>query len=248
VLDIARGTDNHPGMPTETPSDPRLVELEKRLGSLSRRSYLLLYATLKLPEVSSELISSTLSETLAQATSSSPDDYTFSADSVNLDPKQIQKLAPDLASFASELLLVAMEAMIHGFMSELVGDSITGKQRSLEELLAVLWPAKCRKARQKEIWGGRATMHDGQPVHDEHWSVRDIMLLAEIRNAIVHGDGVVRFDRSNRLSEHGWSETDLALTKILATRTINDVLRFRRAVRTLANEVVQHQIGVERGP
>ena len=76
---------------------------------------------------------------------------------------------------------------MHGFLSDAAGQELTEDAKSLEQLVASLWPKETRcDARLEEEGEGRG----------EHWSYKELILLSEVRNSIVHGDGEVLIEQS----------------------------------------------------
>jgi hypothetical protein len=209
--------------------------LRKFLGRLSRLDYLAVFAAVALKEHAPAEIAAALSTTLKELSQSADDNNgrDFDEDAVGMRPEQIAELRGDLPDFVVDLLIVALEAFVHGFLTDAAGLQPTDDSKPLETLLASLWPREARfDAQQKKAGMGK----EGRA---EHWSYKEVLLLSEVRNAIAHGNGTVILERSKqRLKDAGWTETELAASQVLAKRTFNDLLRFKRAVRTLANEVV----------
>ncbi len=221
---------------TTTSHRDRLVAL---LGRLTRLDSLLIYAALNLRSREVSGIAQDLPNILKEFSDESPEHTgrTFAEGGIRISAEQIAAVLPTLPAFTIDLLLVDLEALVHGFLADLVGLARTDDSQPLEKLLARLWPKEARRKAQDERLAGK----DGP---EEHWSYREIILLSEIRNAIVHGDGRVDPARDQRLKNAGWTNDELAqdnLRQILEARGFNDFLRFKRASRTLLNEVISFQ-------
>jgi len=123
---------------------------------------------------------------------------------------QIRPRRKELPSFVADLLLVHLAAFSHVRLALACGCAPDAEAPATETLL-----------------GKRpGTLPD--------WCRRDIVLLAEVRNSIVHGDGTVS-PKNPRLAAAGWDPDMLATDGALSSRSFNHVLRFKRAVRTAGN-------------
>jgi hypothetical protein len=131
--------------------------------------------------------------------------------------KDVFRLKPAFASFTTDLLLVELQALLHTHLMLAAGYTLDQPALQIEALLAKLWPRDTRS--------------------DNEWAYREVILLTEIRNAVMHARGQVD-RRSQRLLDAGWSPQELDSEPRLDQRSYSDFLRFKRAVRTVANEAI----------
>lgn len=209
------------------------AQLARFLGRLSRLTYLAVYAAIALRDIDADVIARQLPGALKQLSGEAPDESGryFEESDVNMQPEQIDGLRTELPSFVVDMLIVELEAFVHGFLGDASGQQINEDAKPIETLIAGLWPREARYEAQKK--------KSGKGAPGEHWSYKDIILLSEVRHSIVHGDGKVSLERSQqRLRVAGWTEEELAPRTALEKRDFKDLLRFKRAVRTLANEVI----------
>lgn len=212
-------------------------QLEGILGRLSRMDYLAVFAALEVSAAEPSDVAKRLPAALKQYSDASPHEPERSLDSnaIEVGADQIRELQGELPGFVVDLLVVDLEAALHGFLSEAAGVDISKDSSSLENLLNKLWPGDARRDAQARKSGR------GRAGRAEHWSYQDAILLSEVRNAIVHGNGNVLLQRcKQRLLDAGWTEKTLNEQRVLNERGLNDLLRFKRAVRTIANEVLTH--------
>lgn len=188
--------------------------LAAELRDLTQQSYLLALATTSLLEQDSSDIVRILPEAVNQLCS---DGRVVPDESVEMTPKEVKRLKASFSGFTTDLLLVELQALFHTHLMLAAGYTLEQPAVQMEALLAGLWP--------KEKRG------------DGEWAYREVILLTEIRNAVMHARG--RVDRrSQRLLSVGWSEQELEDESRLERRSFSDFLRFKRAVRTIANEVL----------
>lgn len=188
--------------------------LTSELRELTQQSYMLALATVSLLERDNSDIVTSLPEAVNQLCS---DGRVVPDNAVEMTPKEVKRLKVSFASFTIDLLLVKLHALFHTHLMLAAGYKLDQPAVQMEALLASLWP--------KEKRG------------DSEWACREAILLTEIRNAVMHARGQVD-KRSKRLLDAGWSIKDLEDEPRLARRTFSDFLRFKRAVRTIANEVL----------
>ncbi len=211
--------------------------LKERLGGLTRLEYLAVYAALELGRRDTEDVAEALPSRIRELSQSAknPSGRRFEQEDIRIRPDQVAELARRLPAFVVDLLLVDLEAFVHGFLADLAGRTVSEDTASIEVLVAHLWPKGARIVAQAKKTG-RPAVREGP----EHWSYREVVLLSEVRHSIVHGNGEVDLGRSRqRLLDAGWTNDELDGEASLRTRTINDFLRFKRAVRTLANEALK---------
>lgn len=210
-----------------------LKDLERFLGRLSRRDYLAIYAASILQDKDPNEVAAELPSRLGDL--EEVEENGRSVAKIKLRPDQITELTPGLPDFVIDLLLVDLEAFIHDFLTDAAGCDKAANSQPLESLVAKVWPADARRDAQEKKAG------KGSTGRAEHWSYKDLILLSEIRNAIVHGDGEVLLARTtNRLQASGWTDEELDKITIYKRRSIDDLFRFKRAVRTLANEAINY--------
>jgi hypothetical protein len=211
--------------------------LEKFLGRLSRLDYLAVFSAIEVSEADPATVVARLPGALKRYSNSSPDESgrSLNEKAIEVRAEQILELKSELPGFVVDLLVVDLEAFLHGFLSDAAEVDVANDSSPLETLLSKLWPGDARWAAQ-ERRSGR-----GPAGRAEHWSYSDVVLLSEVRNAIVHGNGEVLLARSRqRLLNAGWSDESLKNLRLLRERGLNDLFRFKRAVRTIANEVLTY--------
>ena len=133
-----------------------------------------------------------------------------------LNAADIRARRVELPRFLADLLLVYLEAVVHLRLSSHAGAPSDAQPPPMEALVAKLGV-------------------DGVPTGE--WWYKDLVLLSEIRNRVVHADGVVRVP-CQRLFAAGWEEVDLRAERCLAMRSYSDFLRFKRSARTAANRLL----------
>jgi hypothetical protein len=188
--------------------------LASELRELTQQSYLLALATVSLLEQDSSDIVTSLPKAVNQLCS---DGRVVPDEAVEMTPKEVKRLKASFTSFTTDLLLVELQALLHTHLMLAAGYTLDQQAIQMEALLAGLWP----KAKRG----------------DSEWAYKEVILLTEIRNAVMHARGQVD-RRSQRLLLAGWSEQDLDDEPRLAQRSFSDFLWFKRAVRTIANEVL----------
>lgn len=122
----------------------------------------------------------------------------------------------ELPRFIADLLLVYLEAVLHLRLASRAGVPSSKQPPSIEVLVARLGV------------GGLPT---------DEWWFKDLVLLSEIRNKVVHSDGAVRVP-CKRLIAAGWEQSHLDAQPCLVTRSYSDFLRFKRSARTAANKLL----------
>jgi hypothetical protein len=188
--------------------------LTKELRELSQQSYLLALATTSLLDQDSSDIARSLPEAVNKLCS---DGQVVPDESVEMTPKEVKRLKASFTSFTTDLLLVELQALLHTHLMLAAGYTLDQPAVQIEALLAGLWPKE-----------GRG---------ESEWAYKEVILLTEIRNAVMHARGQVD-RRSQRLLSAGWSRQDLDDDTRLERRSFSDFLRFKRAVRTIANAIL----------
>lgn len=197
------------------PSDLK-ARLAKRLGAETRRLYLLAYAVAGLVEQDADEIADKL-EAAVRRMCREANEVTEGA--INMTASQVRREVKRLPEYLMDLLLINLDATLHSLLNGMDEGSSRDGDAPFEEILARRWPSDERGTKG--------------------WAYRDIILLAEVRNAIVHGDGEVDLQsRGARLYDAGWSSEELEGEPILRSRCLDDVLRMKRAVRTVANQAL----------
>ena len=76
-----------------------------------------------------------------------------------------------------------------------------------------------------------------------HCDFREVILLSCVRNAVVNRDGSVRWERfGGRLAAAGWTSLAFATRRGLnPPRTLEDLLNFKKAVRSIATQHLSAQ-------
>lgn len=189
-------------------------DLTFQLQRLSQHSYLLAYSTSQLLNCSYSEIATGLAKGVNRLCT---DAQVVPEESVEVSTTQIKKLLPEHIQFVTDVLLVEMQALMHTHLMLAANHSLDVQARQIESLLADLWPVERR--------GTNA------------WAYRELLLLTEIRNAVMHARGEISLP-SQRLLDAGWTEQELAQERRLTKRSFSDFLRFKRVVRTIANEVL----------
>lgn len=191
--------------------------LGKKLGDGTRHMYLLSFAVSVLREQSPSEIAATLQNRLT-AMCREPDKV--KSDAINMTTPQVREASRSLSGYLADLLIVDLDATLHSILNALDGEAPRDGDPPFETVLGRLWP--------KEVRGEHA------------WAYRDVILLAEVRNTIVHGSGEVDLlERGGRLQAAGWDREELRKEEVLRSRSLDDVLRMKRAVRTVANEALE---------
>jgi hypothetical protein len=127
-------------------------------------------------------------------------------------PDQVSDIRERLPCSLSRLLIVRLDSMMHEVLSR-----------------------KSRRAKDLRF------EHDLAWAKSEWW-YREVILLAEVRNHIVHGDGLSE-DRSKRLKKAGWSPEEIEQQSARFTNTsYSDFLDFKKVVRTALNRVADTDV------
>lgn len=191
-------------------------EFFDRLGELSRRAYVLAFAMSEIEKVSPASFGDDLQVRFERFCH---DGRQMDPQAIQIQPEQVRQVRRELPSFIADLLLVSLESEFHGLLMRLFfPDKIDESSKPLEELF------NCFAPRQEQ--------------GEHRWAYQDAILLAEIRNAIVHGQGVVKASHP-RLLAAGWSSEILSNETCLDYRSFSDFLRFKRCVRTIATFAVK---------
>lgn len=205
------------------------ARLQTFLKRLSRRGYLAIYSASLLQERGADIITQDLSARLGEFEEEDGEGRSI-VNNVAMKADEVRALLPSIPEFMIDLLIVDLEAFLHLFLSDIAGMDRSNDSESFETLLARVWPRAARLA---------ASADPGRTGSD-HWSYQDVILLSVVRNAIVHNGGELDLDRArNRLRGAGWDDAQLGDLTVLQRRRINDLFRFKRAVRTLANLVIR---------
>lgn len=189
-------------------------DLTLELRELTQRSYLLAMATVSLLSLENSEIVANLPKAVNQLCT---DGRIVPDESIEMSAQEVYRLKPSLASFTTDLLLVELQAIFHTHLMMAAGHTLEQPALQMEALLAKLWPKDLRR--------------------DNEWAYKEVILLTEVRNAVMHARGQIDC-RSQRLLDAGWSLQELASEPRLGSRFFSDFLRFKRAVRTVANEAI----------
>lgn len=192
--------------------------LTLELRELTQRSYLLALATVSLLDLENSEIAANLPRAVNQLCS---DGRIVPDESIEMSAREVNRLKPSFASFTTDLLLVELQAIFHTHLMLAAGYALDQPALQMEALLAKLWPKDAR---------GR-----------NEWAYKEVILLTEVRNAVMHARGQID-RRSQRLLDAGWSTEELDSEPRLGGRSYSDFLRFKRAVRTIANEAIPESI------
>jgi hypothetical protein len=136
------------------------------------------------------------------------------------DSRRLRAALPSLSFTVLQLLLVRLDAMLHNLLDRLAKRNLSldesDQSRSFEEDLQFV------KAGNPNVY---------------KW----VVLLAELRNCIVHNAGVLNTSRYGRLRTAGWATAELEeLSQRLPTNlTMSDVLKTKRSVRIVANMALE---------
>lgn len=189
--------------------------LREKLGELTRESYLLGYAVAQLATVNPHKIESELQLSISDLLRNPGE---LKIDSIEMSSNQIQEFIKYLPVRLGQILVTSLDSFFHAFLDKVAG-RIDENSVQFETDIAVMWPREDR--------GEKA------------WAYKDVILMAEVRNAIVHGNGELQDARRQRLRDAEWTDDEInRVQKILKTPSFDDFLRFKRAVRTVANAVL----------
>lgn len=189
--------------------------LDENLKEFSRLAYLLAYAT----DISGATDAGDVVNGLEQAVRNQcHDPERLSPGSIKMKPAEVESFRQRLPGFLADLLIIALDTFLHARLAAACDREASDTASPYEEDLSRLWPKERRTGKE--------------------WAYKDVILLAEVRNAIVHADGIVKAHHQ-RLADAGWSEEALNRETCLRQRSFGHFLRFKRAVRTIANEVAQ---------
>jgi len=189
-------------------------DLSEQLRRLSQQSYLLAHSTVLLGRLGALEISNGLAESVdALCTDGVP----VSEDSVVVSEAHVKLLLKEQNQFVTDVLLVEMQALLHTHLMLASNHPLDERAIQIEALLNGLWPAQARG--------------------DHAWAYREVVLLTEVRNAVMHTRGKLELP-NQRLLDAGWTQEELVGERRLTTRSFSDFLRFKRAVRTVANEAL----------
>jgi hypothetical protein len=189
-------------------------DLTQQLRRLSQHSYLLAYSTALLKTHTPSEISASLAGSVNALCT---DGLEVPVESVEVSVAEVARILPEHIGFVTDVLLVEMQALLHTHLMLAANHSLDVPAKQIESLLATLWPL-----------AGRG---------ESEWAYREVVLLTEIRNAVMHARGKLSLP-NQRLLDAGWTATELAGEKRLTTRSFSDFLRFKRAVRTVGNEAL----------
>jgi hypothetical protein len=189
--------------------------LTLELRELTQRSYLLALATVSLLDLENSEIVQKLPNAVNQLCS---DGRIVPDEAIEMSAQEVYRLKPSFASFTTDLLLVELQAIFHTHLMLAAGHSLEVQAKQMESLLDKLWP---KDARGTNVW-----------------AYKEVILLTEVRNAVMHARGQID-KRSQRLLSAGWSLQELDREPRLNSRSYSDFLRFKRAVRTVANEAIE---------
>ncbi|MBL8679410.1 MAG: hypothetical protein JNK05_09610 [Myxococcales bacterium] len=205
------------------------ARLKSFLKRVTQQGYLALYASSLVQKEGPDAIAADLPQRLG-ALEQHVDPALSVKKNVNMTVSDVRALLPTIPNFIVDLLIVDLEANLHLFLSDLAGIDRSATAQSFENLLAKVWP---RDARTKP---DKTNLEQG-----EHWSYRQVILLSVIRNAIVHNGGHLDLLRvAARLRDACWTDDEIRDVVRMRERRIDDLFRFKRAVRTLANSALLH--------
>jgi hypothetical protein len=187
--------------------------LAEALRDLSQNSYLLAVATVDLQRRAPGEIAAALQPAVQELCS---DERPLPVGTVAMSDDEVQQRLPRISQFMTDVLLVEMQAMFHAHLMLASGRTLAQQAVQIESLLNG-WAAR----RSPEFL----------------WAYRDVILLTEIRNAVMHARGLIQLP-NQRLCDAGWTEEELRSEVSLKARSFSDFLRFKRAVRTVANEIL----------
>lgn len=138
---------------------------------------------------------------------------------ITMTPSQVRDRVPGLRLWLIQSLLIRLDSLLHAVLDDAVGRRPEEESGPIESDIARLSP-------------------DAKVQHD--WAYRDVVLLAEHRNCIVHGDGSLSPTRENRLRSAGWQSREEALERVNWEQpTFADFIQYKKAVRTIANVCIQ---------
>src|SRR5918992_1899361 len=167
--------------------------LTLELRELTQRSYLLALATVALLDLENSEIAANLPKAVNQLCS---DGRVVPEESIEMSAQEVYRLKGTFASFTTDLLLVELQAIFHTHLMLAAGHTLEQPALQVESLLAKLWPRDKRS--------------------NNEWAYKEVILLTEVRNAVMHARGQI--DRRNPR---------------LGSRSYSDFLRFKRAIRTV---------------
>jgi hypothetical protein len=189
--------------------------LIQKLGELTRESYLLGYAVAQLATFNPHKIESELQTSISELLRK-PDELKI--DSIEMSPNQIQEVVKYLPVHLGQILITNLDSFLHAFLDKVAG-RIDENAVQFETDLAIMWPR-----------GNRG---------EKAWAYKEVILMAEVRNSIVHGNGELQDARRQRLQDAEWTDDEInRVQEILKTPSFDDFLRFKRAVRTVSNAVL----------
>lgn len=182
-----------------------LSHWSSRARRFSHESNLLLAAMQRLSDVPADHLEAELPKLLAGVGG-------VRGTKIKMSSAQIRRTQESAPHFVVDMLLVRLEAEIHGHIKQSSGHDPSKDSLPLETLCAGV---------------------------ERNEDFKQLILLSCIRNAIVHGDGRVRWPRiSNRLIAAGWSDGEFAaLARATAPpRSLNDLLFFKKVARSVVTQ------------
>jgi hypothetical protein len=186
----------------------------REFATLTQHIYLCAFAAVRLPETDFEEVATDVAQS-CKSLLSSADEYWN--DAIEGRKQKLEEATKTFPKFMLELLIVRLDSTLHALLDELDSGVADGEKQcgQFEQQLA---PLRTRAAE----------------------AYRWVILLAEIRNAIVHNGGRFGPSRFQRLRDAGWSQPELdAISK--EQLTLSHVLRMKGAVRTAANIALELQ-------
>lgn len=195
---------------------PIQMKLRDRLSELSKNCYLLLTAVDLLSKTDSAEVTEMIGDSVVRYIK---DGENTDASSFKMTASEVRQRIPALPRFVVDTLLVSLDALAHDTLAAHHGRPSFEEAPAFEADVAALWPHK-----------------DG--LRENAWAYRDLILLAELRNAIVHRDGIWDpFSRAatvNRLRAAGADDEYIRAAR-LSSRGIDVFLDMKSAVRTGLN-------------
>lgn len=188
----------------------------KQFSAFTQHTYLMAYAASALQYVDVGELARELHSTLEELVDDHDDRWN---DELQGDSKKLEKARGDLPRFTIELCVVDLDARLHALLDD----------------LAEMQGAKFLDSQSFENYL--------KPVRQRDAAVyAAVILLAEVRNSIIHGDRQLSLSRAPRLRAAGVSD-DLIQEfsqKVAQGLGIGDLFRFKGAVRAAANMILEY--------
>jgi hypothetical protein len=209
------GPKNHPEAATEF--------LVSELSALGKLSHVLLYIGYVAKSTDPHVIASGLAEALKNATSQ--ESTAATQISISAEDARFYRVAVPRAII--EALILRYDCLAHAVADTLHGRAIDAAPTSLEADYAATRRWTVEKA------------DDPTTIHSVNESYKQLIRLAVCRNAIVHAGGAINAAQRGRLLNARWSEEEISLLPAVDGLTYDDVQKFRSALRTMGNRLIQ---------